>query len=117
MRALSSFLRKVGVDHKVVIFASLQARERLKSVELSTFDPASALDVLPANTQVQLYYEICRTNLHQPLFRVWDTFDGSRVVSMSCGKFVTFDIFGKDDTVFVAARSATSMYVVVHGLL
>ena len=97
MNTLSNYLRKAGVDHKLILAPSLQVRERLRSLEELSFDPTLALEILPLKTQELLYYEIGRMNLCHPLFRMWSIIDGETVMSMS------FKQFGKGDTVFQAA--------------
>ena len=69
MNTLSNYLRKAGVDHKLVLATSLQVRERLRSLEGSSFDPTLAVGILPLKTQELLFYEIGRMNLCQPLFQ------------------------------------------------
>ncbi len=113
----SNYLRKVGVDHKLVVSISLQVRERLRSLEESSFDPTLALEILPLRTQALLYYEIGRMNLCHPLFRRWSIIDGETVGSMSFKQFVSFQISGKSDTVFQAASDAETAHVVVIGLV
>ena len=117
LKSLTSYLRKVGIDHKQVMVASLQARNRLVSREQAAFDPTSALDILPANTQAMMCHEICRTCLRLPLFRLWEIIDGYRLVSLACKQFARFVIHCKDDEVFRAGSIAEAGYAVVLGLL
>ena len=106
VNTLSNYLCKAGVDHKLVLATSLQVRERLRSLEESSFDPTLALEILPLKTQEWLYHEIGRMNLCQPLFRMWSIIDGETVMSMSFKQFVSFQIFGKSDTIFQTASDA-----------
>ena len=59
--SLSDYLRKAGVDHKLVMVTSLQVRKRLRST--------LALGILRWKAQGLLHYEIGRKNLGRPWFR------------------------------------------------
>ena len=54
-------------------------------------------------------------NLCQPLFQRWSIIDGETVMSMSFKQFVSFQIFGKSNTVSQVASDAEAAYVVVIG--
>jgi hypothetical protein len=51
------------------------------------------------------------------IVRRWSIIDGETLMSMSFKQFVSFQIFGKSDTVFQAASDAEVADVVVIGLL